>query len=131
MKFGGVCLYVDQSEPVVDFYSRAFGLKIRFSDPQHGYFELETGGFPLAIATHALGEFLMPNAYVRPADGRPSGVEVAFITTDVPAAFSKAIAEGASPLAAPRRMPWGLEVAYLRAPDGALIGLSEPPPAAS
>ena len=86
----------------------------------------ETGGSTLAIAAHSLGEKLMPNRYERPADGRPAGIEIAFLARDVPASFAKAIAEGATPIAAPRRMPWGLEVAYVRAPEGTLIGFSEP-----
>jgi hypothetical protein len=80
----------------------------------------------LAIAAHSLGEMLMPDRYVRPAKDRPAGIEIAFLTRDVPASFAKGIAEGATP---PRRMPWGLEVAYVQAPEGTLIGFSEPSPA--
>jgi uncharacterized glyoxalase superfamily protein PhnB len=128
MQFAGTILYVDHVPPVVDFYGRAFGLKLRFFDETLGFAELETGGSLLAIAAHSVGEMLMPNQYLRPAGGQPAGVEIAFYTRDVPASFAKAIAEGATPIAAPRRMPWGLEVAYVRAPEGTLIGFSEPPP---
>ena len=127
MQFGGTVLYVDAVSRVVDFYRRVSGLELRFFDESLGFAELETGGSTLAIAAHSLGEMLMPNGYVRPADGRPTGIEIAFFTRDVPAAFAKAIAEGATPIAAPRRMPWGVEVAYVRAPAGTLIGFSEPP----
>lgn len=122
-------MYVDEVLPVVDFHRRAFGLDLRFFDETLGFTELETGGPTLAIATHSLGEMLIPNLYVRPADGRPAGIEIAFLTRDVPASFTKATAEGAMPVTAPRRMPWGLEVASLRAPEGKLIGFSEPPAA--
>jgi len=128
MQFAGTTLYVDEVPAVVDFYRRAFGLGLRFFDETLGFAELETGGSTLAIAAHSLGEMLMPGVYSRTADGRPAGVEIGFFTRDVPAAFAKAIAEGASPVTAPRRMPWGLEVAYVRAPEGTLIGFSEPPP---
>jgi len=131
MQFGGTVLYVDEVPPVVDFYRRAFGLTVRFFDETLGFAELETGGSTLAIAAHSLGEMLMPNQYVRPADGRPAGIEIAFLTSEVQAAFTHAIAEGATPVAAPKRMPWGLEVAYVRAPEGTLIGFSEPPPTAA
>ena len=104
---------------------------VRDLNAQAALAELETGGSTLAVAAHSLGEMLMPGAYRRPVDGQPVGVEIAFVTRDVPASFAKAIAEGASPIAAPRRMPWGLEVAYVRAPDGTLIGLSEPPTTAA
>jgi uncharacterized glyoxalase superfamily protein PhnB len=129
MQFGGTVLYVDAVSPVVDFYRRAFGLELRFFDETMGFAELETGGSTLAIAAHSLGEMLMPDGYLRPPDGHPAGVEIAFITSDVPASFARAIAEGAKPVTPPKRMPWGLEVAYVRAPEGTLIGFSEPPPA--
>ena len=128
MQFGGTVLYVDQVSTVVDFYRRAFGLELRFFDEALGFAELETGGSTLAIAAHSLGEMLMPNGYARPADGHPAGVEIAFLTNDVATAFAKAVAEGAAPITAPKRMPWGLEVAYLRATEGTIIGFSEPPP---
>jgi uncharacterized glyoxalase superfamily protein PhnB len=127
MQFGGTVLYVDQVSAVVDFYRRAFGLNLRFFDEALGFAELETGGSTLAIAAHSLGEMLMPTEYRRPAGGQPAGVEIAFLTNDVAASFAKAIAEGASPITAPRRRPWGLEVAYVRAPEGTIIGFSEPP----
>src|SRR5262249_14221281 len=103
MQFGGTVLYVDEVSPVVDFYRRAFALELRFFDETLGFAELETGGSMLAIASHSLGEILMPHRYLRPADGRPAGIEIAFVTHDVPASFAKAIAEGATPIAAPRR----------------------------
>jgi uncharacterized glyoxalase superfamily protein PhnB len=127
MQFAGTVLYVDQVSAVVDFYRRAFGLELRFFDEALEFAELETGGSTLSIAAHSLGEMLMPERYSRPVDG-PAGVEIGFFTSDVTAAFAKAIAEGASPVAAPKRMPWGQEVAYVRAPEGTIIGFSEPSP---
>jgi predicted enzyme related to lactoylglutathione lyase len=128
MQFGATVLYVDDVAEVVEFYRRAFGLELRFYDEVLGFAELETGSTTLAIASHSLGEMLMPGAYSRPSDGRPAGVEIAFLTTDVSASFAKAVAEGASPITPPRTMPWGLEVAYVRAPEGTVIGFTEPPP---
>jgi lactoylglutathione lyase len=128
MQFGGTVLYVDDVSGAVDFYRRAFGLRLRFKDEAWGFAELETGGSTLAIAAHSLGEMLMGGGYSRPVDGQPAGVEIAFLTDDVPAAFNKAVAEGAAPITTPKRMPWGLEVAYVRAPEGTMIGFSEPPP---
>ncbi len=127
MKFAGTVLYVDEVPAVVDFYRRTFGFEVRFYDQELGFAELESGGSMLAIASHVLGEMLMPGGgYSRPVDGRPAGVEVGFFTNDVPASYAKALAEGASPIAGPKRMPWGLEVAYARAPEGTMIGFSEP-----
>lgn len=127
MRFGATVLYVNDVLATIDFYKRAFGLVVRFHDEALGFAEMEAHGSILAIASHAIGEFLMPGVYSPPEGGRPAGVEIAFLTDDVPAAFARLIAEGASPIAAPKRMPWGLEVAYARAPDGTILGLSEPP----
>jgi catechol 2,3-dioxygenase-like lactoylglutathione lyase family enzyme len=128
MRFGATVLYVNDVPASIDFYRRAFGLTLRFFDETLGFAELETGGTMLALASHSIGELLMPGAFSPPEGGHPAGVEIGFFTDDVPAAFVKLIAEGAAPIAAPKRMPWGLEVAYARAPDGTLLGLSEPPP---
>jgi lactoylglutathione lyase len=128
MQFGGIVLYVDEVSVVVGFYRRTFGFELRCFDEALGFAELETGGSTLAIAAHSLGEMLMPDGYSRPLDGQPAGVEIAFLTGDVPASFAKAIAEGATAISPPKRMSWGLEVAYVRAPEGTIIGFSEPPP---
>ncbi len=127
MQFYGTVLYVDKVAAVVDFYRRAFGLEPKFYDEALEFAELETGGSTLAIAAHSLADMVMPGYHSRPTDG-PVGVEIAFLTSDVPASFDKSIAEGAVPIAVPKRMPWGLEVAYVRAPEGTIIGFSELPP---
>jgi predicted enzyme related to lactoylglutathione lyase len=124
MKFGGTVLYVDDVPAVMDFYRRVFGLETRFYDAALQFAELETGSAPLAIASHSVGEMLMPGQYRRPEGGQPSGVEVAFIASDVPAEFAKAVEAGAVALAEPKVMPWGATVAYVRSIEGTLIGLS-------
>ena len=125
-KFGGTAIYVDDVPATLDFYRRALGFETRFFDEALQYGELETGSTTLAFASHQLGAMLMPGAYARPETGQPSGVEVAFLTSDVQATFLRAVAAGATSLAEPKVMPWGATVAYLRAVEGTLIGLSTP-----
>ena len=60
MKFAGTVLYVDDVPAVMDFYRRVFGLETRFYDEALQFAELETGSALLAIASHQLGEMLMP-----------------------------------------------------------------------
>ncbi len=55
-------------------------------------------------------------------------MEIAFWTDDVPSSVARAVSSGAVMIAPPKRMPWGLEVSYVLAPEGTLIGFSEPPP---
>ena len=126
MRFYGTVLYVDDVPRVKDFYHRAFGLQTRFYDEALQFAELETGTALLAIASHSLGEMLMPGQYRRPDGGQPSGVEVGFITADVSAAFVKAVESGAIALAEPKLMPWGATVAYVRSIEGTLIGFTTP-----
>src|SRR5262245_15945264 len=125
VKYGGTAIYVDDVPAALDFYRRAFGLETRFFDEALQYGDLQTGGALVAFASHRLGEMLMPGHH---AQGRPAGVELGFIAHDVPAAFAKAVAAGALPLAEPKVMPWGATVAYLRSPDGTILGLSTPIP---
>ena len=130
IKFGGTAVYVDDVPATLNFYKRAFDLETRFFDEALQCGELETGAHVLvSFASHQLGEMLMPGTYVRPANGQPAGVEIAFFVSDLPAAFAKAVAAGAVPLAQPKTMPWGATVAYLRGPEGTIIGLSTPMPA--
>src|SRR5437016_694771 len=96
MQFGATVLYVDDVSAVVDFYRRAFDLEVRFWDEALGFAEFETGSSGLAIAAHSVGEMLMGSAYSRPA-GRPSGVEIGFLTGEVPAAFDKVVVPSATP----------------------------------
>ena len=124
IRFGGTAVYVNDVRLALDFYAHAFGIRTRFFDETLQYGELETGSTVVAFASHQLGEMLMPGLYARSENGQPLGVEITFFVKDVPAAFEKAVAEGAMPLAQPKTMPWGAIVAYLRDPEGTIIGLS-------
>jgi predicted enzyme related to lactoylglutathione lyase len=128
LKFGATSIFVEDVVATLDFYLRAFGLERQFYDPDYEFGELETGGPPIAFGSHRLGDRLMPDTYLRPEGGQSSGVEIAFFTPDVPAAFARAVAAGAVPLAAPRVMPWGQTVAYVRSVEGTIVGLATPMP---
>lgn len=127
-RYGGTAVYVNDVRGALTFYEIAFGLKTRFFDESLQYGELETGSTVLAFAAHSLGEMLMPGKYSPGPQGQPASAEIAFFAEDVPAAFAKAIAAGALALAEPKVMPWGATVAYLRGPEGTIIGLSTPLP---
>jgi lactoylglutathione lyase len=128
LKYGGTAIYVNDVPAALDFYRQAFGFQRRFFDEALQYGELETGGNVVAFAAHSLGEILMPGRYDRSETGKPSGAELAFLTSDVSATFNAAVAAGAVPLAEPKVMSWGATVAYLRDPQGTIIGLSTPMP---
>lgn len=129
MQYGSTVLFVDDVPSVLDFYGRAFGLQTRFYDPEYGFGEIDAGGATLGFALHDCGERMMPQGYETPPGGRPAGVEIAFYTPDVAAAFERAHIAGAAVVASPSDMPWGQTVAYVRSIEGTVIGLCSPPTA--
>jgi lactoylglutathione lyase len=127
MKLGYVILYVADVDASLRFFEQAFDLKRCFLHESGSYGELDTGATTLAFASEDLGAVNHPEGYVRAGDSpRPLGMEIALVTADVAAAFERALALGASELAAPRQQPWGQTVAWVRAPDGCLIELCTP-----
>lgn len=130
LKFASAVIYVADVPTVLDFYRRAFGLEARFYDEDAGFAELGPEG-AVALASHEAGAFMMPGAYPRPASERRAGVELAFWTDDVPAAFARAVEAGAVGLAAPRTMPWGQTVAYVESIEGTIVGFVTPTAEAS
>lgn len=127
MKFGDTIVYVASVSQALAFYKAAFGFETRFLHESGEYGELETGATVLAFASHAMGDMNLGGKYL-PADPNalPLGVELAFVTEDVAAAYAKAIAAGAIAVKPPVEKPWGQTVAYVRASDGSLIELCSP-----
>lgn len=133
MQLASAVIYVDEGKvpEALDFYTRALGLERRFYDPDYQYGELASDGAFLAVAAHSTGVRLMPGGYRSPAPGTAvTNVELAFTVDDVGSAFGRAVAAGASVLAAPYTLPWGQDVAYVQSPDGTIIGLCAPAPVA-
>ena len=127
MRFGYTILYVEDVTRAIDFYERAFGLTRRFVSDDASYGEMETGDTTLSFASHILvGEFI-PGGYRRndPAEP-PVGVEIGFVTDDVPSAWETALAAGATVVSPPTTKPWGQTVAYVRDLDGMLVEICTP-----
>lgn len=127
MKFGYTIVYVPSVSDALAFYERAFGFQTRFLHESGQYGELESGSTTLAFASHVLGEMnLGSNFSPVSAAATPPGIELAFVTKDVPSAYAKAIAAGAVSLHAPANKPWGQVVAYVRSLEGTLVELCSP-----
>lgn len=127
MKLGYTILYVSDVEASLSFFESAFGLARKFLHESGTYGELDTGSTTLSFAAHDLGDTNFPGGHVH-ADrsAQPLGMEIALVTSDVPAAHAKAIAAGARELSKPVTKPWGQIVSYVRSPDGCLIELCTP-----
>ncbi|MGN6670648.1 MAG: VOC family protein [Candidatus Nucleicultricaceae bacterium] len=126
MKFGYTIIYVSNVLATVDFYQRAFSLKLKFLHESNQYGEMETGETILAFASEALAH--MNDLQIRPnrVHEVPSGFELAFVTNDVDEAFKTAIKEGAKQISPPAKKPWGQIVAYVSDINGILVEICEP-----
>jgi len=127
MKFGYTIIYVESVEESLAFYQRAFGFALKFLHESRAYGELATGETTLAFASHAMGDINLGGEYAKAdINEKPFGIELAFVTDDVPAAFDKAVEAGAMPLKKPEQKPWGQVVAYVRAAEGSIVELCSP-----
>jgi lactoylglutathione lyase len=129
ISLGYVILFVKDVPASLTFYEKAFGLSRRFFNNDNGkaYGELETGMARLAFASLELArEQLQQDIILASADKPPLGVEIALVTTDVPALYTRAVKAGATSVRAPATMPWGQTVGYLRDNAGHLVELCTP-----
>lgn len=124
MKLGYTVIYVPDVPASLVFFEQAFGLTRKFLHESKAYGELDTGATTLSFAAHELGDINFPGGHVH-ADrsAQPLGFEVAFVTSDVQAAHTRAVQAGAIELAEPQVKPWGQTVSYVRCPDGVLVEL--------
>lgn len=125
-RLGYVLVYVPDVARALAFWQAAFGLDVRFAHDSGTYAELETGatalGFVAEDTARDNGGDFRPNR----ADGPPAAIELALTMADVPAAWQRALAAGATPVKPPTTKPWGQTVAYVRDPDGVLVELCTP-----
>lgn len=127
MKFGYTIVYVSSVTSTLNFYKKAFGFETRFLHESEQYGELSTGETVLAFASHAMGETNLVKGYQKTNSGSlPLGIELAFVTENVLAAYSKAISAGAVSISEPCEKPWGQTVAYVRDTDGVIVELCSP-----
>lgn len=127
MKFGYTIVYVPDVPASLAFFERAFGFQQRFLHESGTYGELETGSTALAFAAHALAEMNFSGGHVAAdTSPKPLGIEIGLVTPDVASAHARALAAGATELAAPASRPWGQVVSYVRCPDGTLVELCSP-----
>ncbi len=127
MKFGYTIVYVASVVKTLQFYKDAFGFDTRFLHDSEQYGELSTGETVLAFASHEVGNMNLAEGYQKTdRNALPLGIELAFVTDDVSAAYAKALSAGAISIAAPCQKPWGQIVAYVRDMDGTLVELCSP-----
>jgi lactoylglutathione lyase len=127
-----IVVYVREVAAELAFYEQAFGLKRRHldTDENGAYGELSTGETVLAFASHELVDRHLPVPF-RTHDQReePAGVEITLELEDLDRAVDRAVAGGATLVAAPELKAWGQRHAFIRDPEGVLVGLTDRLPA--
>jgi len=127
MNFAYTLVYVENVTRAVEFYERAFGLQRRLISETGEYAEMETGATALGFVTADFARRSLPDGFQANDRSRPpAGIEIAFTTPDVPAAFARAVSAGAIPVTKPSQKPWGQHVAYVRDLDGVLVEIASP-----
>lgn len=127
MKYGYTIIYVSSVEEILEFYKNAFGFDVKFIHESKAYGELQTGETILAFASHEMGDMNLGGKYLKAnINDKPFGIELAFATEDVSAAYEKAVSAGALPIKEPEEKPWGQVVGCVRAVDGSIIELCSP-----
>jgi lactoylglutathione lyase len=124
-QLGWVIVYVPDVAAAIGFYEQAFGLERKMLAPDATFGELQTGATTLAFASEELAESNFEGGFERPAE-RPFNFEIALVFDDPEAAFARAVENGATVVAEPKRKPWGQLVGYVRDPFGALVEVCSP-----
>lgn len=126
MKLGYVIIYVPNVAASLEFYERAFGLPRKFLHESGTYGELDTGATALAFAANEMAAANGISIRINTPHEPPAAAEIALVTDDVAAAYERALAAGATKIAAPKAKPWGQIVAYVRDLNGFLVELCSP-----
>lgn len=129
LRFGATVIYLkDGVKETLDFYSEAFGFKIKYYDENLKFGELQTGDTAIMIASYEAGEFMAGPAFRQLLADKPKNVEIALLTENVPVAYAKALAAGATSVQEPKTFPWGQTAAFVFGIEGTLVGILTPPP---
>lgn len=127
MQLGYTIIYVNSVENTLEFYKRAFNLKIKFLHESKDYGELETGSTTLAFASQEVAQFNQMDNYLEVSQkDKQKTFEIVFVTDDVQASYDRAISSGAISLKEPEEKPWGQIVGYVIDINGTIVELCNP-----
>jgi lactoylglutathione lyase len=127
-----ISLYVRDVPAELGFYQRAFGFERRqLSRHENGaYGELATGETIVAFASYELVGRHLPIAFRANEPSKPpAAFELTIELDDLDAGIQRAVECGATLVAAPELKAWGRRLAFIRDPEGLLVGLTDRPAA--
>ncbi len=126
MQLGYTIIYVKDVVKTIEFYQKAFGIKLRFLHESNEYAEMETGQTTLGFASNEMAERNGFAIKQNSAKDIAAGFEIAFVSDNPKEKFDHAIKNGATPLSEPAKKPWGQTVAYVRDLNGCLVEICSP-----
>jgi uncharacterized glyoxalase superfamily protein PhnB len=124
VQFRYTIFYVEDVPATIAWYERAFGMARGFVHDSGDYGELLTGETKLAFSSIRLMQQLGKSP-AAPSAQTPV-FEIAFETSDVAAAYQKALEGGATAVQPPRQEPWGQTTSYVSDLNGYLVEICSP-----
>jgi len=121
MNFGYTTIYVKDVKETVDFYQKAFELKLKYMSEGAEFAAMDTGETILSFVSE---EFMKSTGIAfkeNTLNETPAGFEIALIADDVDKSFEKAVMGGATIKSSPVQKPWGQRVGYLLDNNGVLV----------
>jgi uncharacterized glyoxalase superfamily protein PhnB len=126
MHFGYTIVYVPDVKAAVEFYRDAFGVQPKAGGDFGDYAECDTGDTTLSFSAERMADELGVAITPNRLNSTSAGIELAFVTEDVPASYTRAIEAGATAVTEPKQMPWGQTVSYVRDLNGVLVEICSP-----
>ena len=122
IKYTYTILYVENVTKSIEFYEKSFGFSRKFVTEENDYGEIITGETTISFASKKLANSNLKNGFIESdLKSKPFGIELGFVTENVPEIIENAKNNGGIIIEEPKQKPWGQIVAYIRDIDGFLI----------
>jgi catechol 2,3-dioxygenase-like lactoylglutathione lyase family enzyme len=124
MKLDNVTVLVTRFEDTFAFYRDVLGLAVTWGEATGNFASFAAGGSSVAIFRRELMADAIGAAALSTELRGPDQVSLVFAVDDVDAEAARLAARGVPVVSPPTdRTAWGIRVAYVRDPDGNLVGL--------
>ncbi|MEX3106374.1 MULTISPECIES: glyoxalase/bleomycin resistance/extradiol dioxygenase family protein [unclassified Streptomyces] len=125
-RLGQPNLYTSDVDKMLDFYKNALGFQVDFRFPAAGTAAFGTvskgDAYYITFTSFDTIKQNTPLKHIGKSTQKQS--DIAVLTADVDAAFTKAKNAGAKVLMAPKNQPWGERQAYVADPEGNYVQIS-------
>ena len=119
-------LLVSDLKATFEFYRDVMEFEVKVENLEDGYAEFHVGDMKLSLFRRQEMAQMIDNIHKPPHAECQDNVALIFTVHDVEQEYEKLIHQGIKFTTAPMNNPYyGIKTAYLRDPDGSLIGLFE------